>query len=151
MSKEQKKSLYSGTLIALTQEMYDEDHIVALRLHKEGRSYPVILFRDACYTQFGSDAVGKRIVWAREVTKEEVATNYPETWLIYKNSRDASADYAQELVDEMDGDAPMVLHHLNDGSKCLVQAKTMEILKKPPEKKEAWEYRLVPEVEQEDE
>lgn len=150
MSKEQKKSLYSGTLIALTQEMYDEDHIVALRLHKEGRSYPIVLFRDACYTQFGSDAVGKRIVWAREVTKEEVATNYPDLWLIYKKSRDTTADYSQELVEEMDMDNTMVLHHLNNGSEYLVQAKSVEILKKPPETKEPWEYRLVPEVEQEE-
>lgn len=147
MSKEQKKSLYSGTLVALTQEI-EEDHIVALRLHKEGRSYPIVLFRDACYTQFGSEAVGKRIVWAREVTKEELATNRPDLWLIYKNSRDAAADYSQELAEQMDGDSPMVLHHLNDGSEYLVQAKSVEILKKPPEKKELWEYRLVPEVEQ---
>ena len=58
MSKEQKKTLYSGTLVALTQEIEEFNGVVALRLHKTGRSYPMVLFKDACYTQFGPKCVG---------------------------------------------------------------------------------------------
>ena len=50
MSKEQKKTLYSGTLVALAQEIEEFHGVVALRLHKTGRSYPMVLFGDACYT-----------------------------------------------------------------------------------------------------
>ena len=74
MSKEQKKTLYSGTLVALAQEIEEFHGVVALRLHKTGRSYPMVLFGNACYTQFGPKCVGKKIVWAREVTKAELRT-----------------------------------------------------------------------------
>ena len=49
MSKEQKKLHYSGTLVSLAQDVYDEcDNIVALRLHKIGRSYPMPWERKSC-------------------------------------------------------------------------------------------------------
>lgn len=151
MSKEQKKLHYSGTLVSLAQDVYDEyDNIVALRLHKTGRSYPLVLFHDACYTQFGPEAVGKIIMWARELTKEEARVEYPHAWLIYKNSREAVEKQWPGLAKKMDEYGLLVLHHMNDGSEYLVQAKSVEVLKKPPELKEAWEYNIVPEVEQEE-
>ena len=154
MSKEQKKTLYSGTLVALTQEIEEFNGVVALRLHKTGRSYPMVLFKDACYTQFGPKCVGKKIVWAREVTKAELRAEYPEAWLVYQNSRAMAEDFsphlAKKLTKAMDEYRLLVLHHMNDGSEYLVQAKSVEVLKKPPELKDAWEYTVVPEVEQDE-
>lgn len=149
MSKEQKKTLYSGTLVALAQEIHDEiDNVVALRLHKTGHSYPMVLFHDACYTQFGPDAVGKKIMWARELTKEEAKTRASHAWLAYQNSRETVERQSPRLAKRMDEYGLLVLHHMNDGSEYLVQAKSVEVLKKPPELKDAWEYHIVPEVEQ---
>lgn len=150
MSKVQKKTLYSGTLVALTQEIEEFNGVVALRLHKTGRSYPMVLFHDACYTQFGPDAVGKKIMWARELTKGEAKAGYPHVWLIYQNSREVVERRLPRLAEKMDEYRLLVLHHMNDGSEYLVQAKSVEVLKKPPELKDAWEYTVVPEVEQDE-
>ena len=150
MRKEQKKTLYSGTLVALAQDIHDEfDRVVALRLHKTGRSYPMVLFHDACYTQFGPDAVGKKIMWARELTKKEAKAEAPHAWLVYQSSREA-VEQSPGLAKKMDEYSLLVLHHMNDGSEYLVQAKSVEVLKKPPELKDAWEYHIVPEVEQDE-
>lgn len=152
MSEEQKKTLYSGTLVALAQEIEEFHGVVALRLHRRGRSYPMVLFKDACYTQFDAKCVGKKIVWAREVTRAELRAEYPEAWQVYQNSRAMAEDFsphlAKKLMKAMDEYRLLVLNHMNDGSEYLVQAKSVEVLKKPPELKDAWEYTVVPEVEQ---
>lgn len=62
-----------------------------------------------------------------------------------KQPRDGGGLFTRILpkTDEaMDEYRLLVLHHMNDGSEYLVQAKSVEVLKKPPELKDAWEYTL---------
>ena len=144
MREKNKKSLYSGTLLSLTQNIDEFDGIVALRMHRKGRSYPAVLYRNACYSQFEANCVGQKIVWAREVTKEEVEAEHPHAWRIYTNSRSITEELSMPLVEMMDNFPVLVLHRMDDRREFLVQAERVEILKNPPKQMERWEATVPP-------
>lgn len=136
--KQNAKSLYSGRIQALVEDLGVED-IVCMRLKGKAGFYPTVTCKEAFFSGLHAKHRGLTILSVHEITLDALRT--PDFAGIY-------AAYCREGLDPDGGRLAaavarygkrLLLHRMSDGQPRLIVAGSVELHRRPPRGFRYWE------------
>jgi len=102
------------------------EEVLCMCIKEKEEAYKKIIYHEALYSQLEEKHIGAEILWAEEITLEELKSGkYPFVWEQYKREK-ADEGRALEATDKHEA-RRLFVNVLDGGIECLIVAKDLDI------------------------